>query len=556
MMAIQSNSTIMEVLELFSVLFDMGQSVAPEFKGLESKEEAVDNAYTNLLGISSPTPFYQADGNVRKLLVPMLTTSLARRITVVFSNAKEEFENKVIPGTPAENRTRQAEARQNVRELTLSIDELMLTAIKSIMDDGQIMFDEDAAIVYDDYKSYTNTLSELLLLKDGESVEGIEMAGRAFKMGRIAATWAMAQNKRTIDKQTLIAAIYFCDYTAEHLKRFAATLELKDYELFINDWEQGFFDNILPIDEAITRGYITTRQVNKAALEGFLKPVNSRLAGTATVSYNDKDNAFVFIPVVTNTVSGDYSFRAISTFSDERPIHAIHENRPAESLGKLTSKLSSFNPFVDDTTKFICLSVTDSFLSMQQVNTYLADTQHFISTVEPNNNHSFNLVIPLNTVISKSEYKFVCLSVAEQMMLKALPELHEAESIYHGVNDSVQLTHQPDAKLFDVSGIVGNYASGSDVPLLTVKSKTKPAKNIVDKYLKDDILAHRGDIVDMLDASDNPLLLMAGLYYDMACHYVPTERATDVVNNINSSLIESIPSAVITEFVIEPFQSI
>lgn len=61
-------------------------------------------------------------------------------------------------------------------------------------------------------------------------------------------TWNNQHAVRRIDAATLKAAIYFCDYTAQHLTRFANTLELKDYELFINDWQQGFFDNVLPID--------------------------------------------------------------------------------------------------------------------------------------------------------------------------------------------------------------------------------------------------------------------------------------------------------------------
>ena len=67
-LAIQSNSAIVDVLELFSILYDMGQSVAPEFKTEDAKEESVEGMFPNLLGISSPAPFY-TEGNVRKLLL-------------------------------------------------------------------------------------------------------------------------------------------------------------------------------------------------------------------------------------------------------------------------------------------------------------------------------------------------------------------------------------------------------------------------------------------------------------------------------------------------------
>lgn len=556
-MSIQSNSTIMEVLELFSVLFDMGKSVAPEFKTADSKEEAVVGQYVNLLGISSPTPFYNQEGNVRKLFVPLLTTSLARRTTIVFSTAKEEFENEYIPKSPAERREINATSRRVVSELTQSIDKQILTASQSLMVDRSIMFDEEAAAIYDDYKSYTNTLSKLLLLQDGESVEGIEMAGRAFKMGRIAATWALAQDKRIIDKQTLVGAIYFADYTAEHLTRFAATLELKDYELFINDWEQGFFDNVLPIDKAITRGYLTTRQVNKQALESFLKPVNSRLAGTATVSYNEKDNSFVFIPVISNTSQGDYSYRAVRGISEDRPIHTTCVDRPLSSLGALLAVDSSVNPFVGDTTKFVTLVVSGSFLSMSMVNRYLTDVQHFISSsADPDDQHSFVLTLPLNTVIPKSAYKFVCLSIAESLCLRVLPEQHEADSVYHGSATSIQLTGGESAQLFDVSGILGEHASGSDTPKLATKSATKLTKAQVDKYIATDIMAHKQQIIDVLDASSTPLLVFASLVYDLKVHYVSNEQVLDIVDNINSQLLVSITESVKNEFIINPFKEL
>ena len=46
-LAIQSNSSIVEVLELFSTLYDMGESVSPEFKTQESKEESVNGMFPN-----------------------------------------------------------------------------------------------------------------------------------------------------------------------------------------------------------------------------------------------------------------------------------------------------------------------------------------------------------------------------------------------------------------------------------------------------------------------------------------------------------------------------
>ena len=550
-LAIQSNSGIVDVLELFSILYDMGQSVAPEFKTEEAKEESVSGMFPNLLGISSPAPFY-TEGNVRKLLVPMLTTSLARRITVVFSNAQEEFENEYIPQSPAENRQIQAEQRVILKEYTEAIDKQLLTAAKALHYDPSIMFDEEAAVIYDDYKAYTQTLSKSLLLRDGDSVEGIEMSGRAFKMARIAATWAIASNSRIIDSATLIAAIYFCDYTAQHLTRFANTLQLQDYELFINDWQQGFFDNVLPIDQAITKGYINVKHITTQSLTNFLKPVNSKLEGIATVSYNDKSNAFIFVPAVKN-LDSEYSYRACQGHVTTRPISNIASDKPMSALQLLLGVNSSFNPFVNDTAKFVAFTVTDSFLSMEMISKYLAKTHHYIATTtDPANRHAFTVILPINTIISKSEYKYVTMSIANQLMLRVLPEHCEHDHINYGYADSVILAATESPTLFDVSGILNNLASGVDIPILPIKSSVKPTVAAIEKYFHQDILQHKSTIIDMLNVSNNSLLLFATIVYNTSVNYVPKSKIIDLIENINASLDRSIPSTIIEEYLIRP----
>lgn len=552
-LAIQSNSAIVEVLELKSTLFDMGESVAPEFKTQEAKEESVKGMFPNLLGISSPAPFY-TEGNVRKLLIPMLTTSLARRISIVFSNAQEEFENEYIPKSVAERKQIKADARVILKEYTQQLSEHFVSCVKQTIAEPSVMFDEEAADLYDDYLSYTQDLSKYLLMKNGDSVEGIEMSGRAFKMGRIAATWALAQNKRIIDVETLKAAIYFADYTAQHLTRFADTLDLKDYELFINDWQQGFFENTLPVDKAITKGYISTKSLNKASLENFLKPVNSKLEGVATVSYNDKTNAFVFVPVIKD-IGGDYSYRASPGHIYETPITNIAKNKPMDALGTFLTVNATMNPFAEDKTNFIVLPVEHSFLSMEMISKYLASTHHFIATSkDPTNNHAFTLILPINSYISKEDYKYVTLSIANQLMLRISPEHCEHDTLYYGYASSVlHKANETPTSVFDISGILGNLASGADVPLLSIKPEKKPTAAAIAKYLADDILEHKQTLVDMLDASSNPLLLFATIVYDMKVHYVSDDEILKFVDSVNSSLIKSIDEETKNIYLIEPF---
>jgi len=556
-MAVQSNKGILEVLELYSTLFDMGASVAPEYKTDDAKEEDVVNAFVSLLGISSPTPFYNKEGNVNKLLIPLMKTSLARRTTIIFSLASEELENKVVALSPSEKRQIKAENRLILKEYTERLGNELLEATKGAIADTSMIFDEEASVIYDDYKSYLEEVSDLLLSEDPESVIGIEMSGRAFKMGRIAACWSLAQNTRVINKDTLISAIYFCDYASTHLERFNQTLSMADYERFLNDWKHGFFtNNRLPLHKAIMKGYISERQLNSQSLANFLKPVNSTLTGEATVSYNESTDEFVFTPVVKISPADSYAYRATKGHVTEKPIVVTQEGKSMEVLGKLLSVQSSFNPFNEETTKFVTLNVDNSFLSLEQISKYLSKVHHFIAPKDdPDNKHSFAIIIPVSNVINKAEYKFVSLSIANQLMLKLLPEEHEAESIYYGHANSTVLVASSGATLFDCSGILANYASGGSAPILTGKPAIKPTKAAIDKYVNT-LMDNKQSIVEAIDASSTQLLIFAGLVHDMYCNSVSTERIADIVDNINSSLVESVTESIKQTYLLDPFNSL
>jgi hypothetical protein len=367
-------------------------------------------------------------------------------------------------------------------------------------------------------------------------------------MGRIAALWTIAQNKYIIDEATLKAAIYFVDYTASHLVRFAATLALKDYELFIDDWQQGFFENNLPVDQAITRGYITTKQLNEQSLRNFLKPVNSRLEGTATVSYNDKSNAFVFTPVTKNLES-TYTYRAVPGIVVDKPLSNIAKDKPIEALGKLLSLSCTFNPFADTSAKFVVIPLNGAVLPAALLSKYLESVHHFMT--------ESTLILPLNAVITTEQYKYVTMSIANQLMIKAAPTDCEAGSLHHGsTNALVFSSPHTTPNLFDVSGILGNFASGLDTPILYTKPDLKPTPITIAKYLRDDIYPHKQALVEALDAASLPILLFSSIVHDMFAHSVEPERIAEFVNSVNSLLTESFPEDVITTYILNPFNQI
>jgi len=107
--------------------------------------------------------------------------------------------------------------------------------------------------------------------------------------------------------------------------------------------------------------------------------------------------------------------------------------------------------------------------------------------------------------------------------------------------------------LYDISGILGSHASGIAVPLLSAKPDIKPTSAVIAKYLQSEILDNQPIIVDMLNASSNPLLLFATLVHDMMIHGVDQQKAITTVDSINASLDTSFAESIITEYLIEPF---
>ena len=188
------------------------------------------------------------------------------------------------------------------------------------------------------------------------------------------------------------------------------------------------------------------------------------------------------------------------------------------------------------------------------INKYLASTHHFIATsANSNNQHAFTLIIPINSMISKDEYKYITLSIANQLMLRIAPEHCEHDTLYRGFAGSTMLSATQPAQLFDISGILGNQASGADVPLLAIKPDIKPTSAAIAKYMQDEILQYKQLIIDMLDASSNPLLLFASIVYDMRAHWVSDEQVLAFIDSVNSSLVKSIDEQTKQVYLIEPF---
>ena len=557
-LAMQGSGTVTEIFELFSEMFDTGNAAAPEFKTEDAKEKPITDKFINMLGISSPTIFY-TDDTIKNRLIPLISTALARRMFFISPEVKEDYENLIIPDTTDGVRELMAQNRLRHKQLTEKVNDQLLDAVTAMIDDKILMFDSEASQLYEDYKSYTGYKSTIIGTILPNSVLALEMQGRAFKLARVAGLWSLAQNKRIIDKSTLQAAIYFAEHSAEHLSRFEKQISMKAYDLLANDYIDGNIGTTLPIDKAITSGYIVS--ATQSSIKAFLEPLNSALRGIATVSYLDSDNAFKFNSTVKNESTGDYCYSANKVVheNDRKDVKSythVKDSAKLTTVAKLFGNNSTFNPFgTKETTKFIVLDIQASNISLEIIHKYLKYENHVISTKNDIEDHrSYTLFLPLNEEITRQEYMYVSNSIATKLMLKPIQGSTDSHTVYHGYKDAVLINNiNSDLKLFNISNIKANFASKKPYPVLkgkeelTKSQQVRKAEKAMDEY---------ENMLISLENTDNMLLSFAHIVRYMKVEFVRDQDLLDRVDNINSSLPTPIDEVKKYKYLIEPFKDL
>lgn len=558
-MAMQGSGTVTEVFELFSEMFDNGSAASPEFKTEENKEKPITDKFINMLGISSPTMFY-TDEAVKNKLIPLISTALARRMFFVSPEVKEDYENLVIPDSTEGVRELLANNRLKHRQLIESTNEELLRAVETVKDSKTLVFEDSAAQLYEDYKAYTQYKATVISTILPNSILALEMQGRAFKLGRVAGLWALAQNTCRIDVPTLQAAIYFAEHSAEHLSRFAKQISMKPYDLLANDYISGVVNGILPVDKAITLGYITS--ATQSTIKAFLEPLNSSLKGIAVVNYSDKDNAFKFIATEKNESVGDYSYSAnkVSTPSDRENVTSytyVKDNAKLSTIINLITTDSTYNPFgTKDSTKFVVLDIKSSNISIEILHKYLKYTNHLISLKDDTeDNFTYTLFLPLSETITKHEYMYVCNSIATNLMLRPVKGSTDPSTVYQGYKGTKTINNiNNELSLYDISDIRAKMASkkpyttlrDKDINLTTTQ-KRKRAEKAMDEY---------ESMIIALENADNMLLEFAHIARYLKTEFVEEQDLIDRIDNLNSSLPNPIDEVKKQKYLIEPFKDL
>ena len=520
-LALKSGNTIDEVLGFLTESFDMGANEAPEFKGEEVKERSIQGMYTNLLAHTSPKIVFEYD-TVRDKLAMLFSTAYSRRCIFSFPDEDEACENNPIPETIAADKQLSKLRRDRITNLTPVIGDKMTAAVRNMVinpSDKLVTFSEDAASLYEDYYSYCIKRSEIM---EDSSILQIEMAGRSFKLGKLAALWALAGGTNVISKELYESVIYYAEYNAKYLSKFVKLTNAQPFELLAELFKKGK-TQFITLDSALTNGYIN--RVTKDFKE-ILDPLNSVLRTHGTCQYNIESKSFIYTPFVrvendseldTNPTKGDYSVSytllidedgnptpaarsledapdSLQTYKEKtdwvkEPRQYLLNNfdRTRDDVGlpnivNLLKRDSIYSAFTYDniekdgvtvpnkrsqetlnsSTKLIVLDIDKSEISMEDMHEYLEHYKHITaSSIDNTNKYKFRLIIPINVELSGTDtklYSYVVKRLAADLLVTADKVSFNPAHPYYGYKNATVLL-QEGGQLMDVTKYLTDYAS-------------------------------------------------------------------------------------------------
>lgn len=516
-MDLKNGSTIQDIIKLLGSLYDMGVSTSPEFKTEEVKEAAIDGMFPNFLGHTSPKVVF-GDPKVREALANLFHTMLARRCWFSMPTAVESIENNSVAKSVIENRSTASKRRETISHATAELDTKLAEAVRRMLVNSNntiLTFTDDAATLYTDYFGYCQTRAQLL---EESSMQQVEVSGRAFKTGRIAAVWALIHSKNEIDLDTLKSAIYFAEYNSRYLDEFVALTSSKPYILLANALIKDP-SNEVTLDAAIMNGYVT--RVSSDFRE-LLEPINSHLRDKGIVLYDEEAKVFRYSPFkdAIEETKGGYklSYTKVPGIpKDDRSKEGRLDNFETEKLNGsfkfLENIMSSdtiynvflYNDTVDEDgnitkrdrnqknirseTTLVSIDVDDSPVDIDVIHEYLSEFKHIVATTsDTSNRRKFRILLPINVALSGENpdlYRYVVKRLAADLLIKADPTcFNPAQPMYSYAGSEVLSTKE--GNLYSVTAYITDFANGQEdeVPVLRTKSKTNAErKRRVDKIL-------------------------------------------------------------------------
>jgi len=278
----------------------------------------------------------------------------------------------------------------------------------------------------------------------------------------------------------------------------------------------------LTLHEAITKGYITTRQTG--SFKEILDPLNSYLRLDGIASYDTETKSFIYekLKFITPEPEAEHlchftmSYQLIpeGTAKEDRIEYLNNFTKYRNdlcfsNLANLLSKDSVYNSFqykdapdkhgniiqmnrsrdnVIGSTNIIILDIDKASIDINTLHDYLAEIPHLLATTADKTNlFKYRLLLPINVELSADakQYSYVVKKLAAELLLDVDKVSFNLNHPYYGYKDSVILTNET-GNLFDITKFLTDYAKGEDVKLdkpPVVYKTEKARKNNVNQIL-------------------------------------------------------------------------
>lgn len=583
-LALKSGNTIDEVLAFLTECFDMGRSEAPEFKSEEVKESSIEGMYTNLLAHTSPKIVFGYE-SVRDKLSMLFHTALARRCNFSFPDEDESCENNPVPDTIAAARQLNHIRHDIMANTAPLISDRMTDIVRQMVTNPMmriVTFDHDASTLYADYFDYCIKRSEIM---EDSSISQIEMAGRSFRLGKLAALWALTCGSNIITKEIYQAVIYYAEYNSKYLEKFVKLTNAQPFELLAQVFKSGK-TNIITLDSALTNGYIN--RVSKDFKE-ILDPLNSVLRTDGTVSYNEESKVFIYSAykrIQEEESQGDlcmsYTILPDGTSKDDRQYHLNAFDKARCNLGlqnivNLLSKDAIYSAFTYDTitddegnqvenkrgqatinsdTKLIVIDVDKSEVPMEVISEYLESFKHIVATTsDPTNKLKFRIILPINVELSgkdTKQYAYVVKRICADLLVQAdKVSFNPAQPFYAYSNSEILFNES--GQLLDITGYLTDYANDPEFhnqkPLPSVKPKTEAARKSHVNRIMDNVNTKFSFAIEAQHGEGSLMLARACLF--MRDEHFTAEEMTAVINYINSCWESPMPQTRIDKLLLQ-----
>lgn len=428
---LQTSSTIIDNIRLLSEMYDLGKKEVKIIKSKEHQSGEIKNLPFSALFIGSQDNIL-FDESIKNKFKLEFNTKLARRSFFTYcpdESVESQFDS--IEEFLEFERIEEEEAvkyRNMVSDLSLKI------ATNNIKNKGNepVTICKEAQDIFYAYKRYNEELSE-----------GIDKRFPITKLVRKHAQWralklagafAIFNNNDCITELDYSQAVVFVESIIPDMLKFEIELKKETYEVFV-DYIHSLKKETVTISahELKKLGYIPPRGTLSSQLKELVQLANSYdEEGIYTI---EKDSV-VFDTIKKTDIIGA-SFLQCSGTKEQRMAKCVsgysYEETTFDNLGTLLSEDYAFTPFkfkdgirgkdnIESGTKWVCLDIDDSTLSIEDVHFMLQDINHHIAlTSNPENKYKFRLIVELDSVVnisSKQWGKFVQ-SIAKYLSVKA-----------------------------------------------------------------------------------------------------------------------------------------